>query len=105
MAAARGPTRLCCMRTRMISIVTVTGLAGMMLLSGCTLQDAMCSSGEYPVKAVRSTTGGTCVPDGEEPPAGYVRYPQGKVPEHVDDKWDQYWSEHMLDEKGNEITQ
>ena len=87
-----------------MSMLSVAGLAGMFLLSGCSLQDAMCSSGEYPVKAVRSTTGGACVPDGEEPPAGYVRYPEGKVPKHVDDEWDRYWSEHMLDEKGNEIA-
>jgi hypothetical protein len=103
MAAADRATRLCCMRTRMISMVTVAGLAGLFLMGGCTA-DAMCSSGEYPVKAVRSTTGGACVPDGQDPPAGYVRYPQGKVPKHVDDEWDRYWSEHMLDEKGNEIT-
>ncbi|MGA5300424.1 SCO0607 family lipoprotein [Nucisporomicrobium flavum] len=91
------------MRTRTMSMVSVAALAAMFLLGGCA-EDAMCSSGEYPVKAIRSTTGGACVPDGQDPPAGYVRYPAGKVPQHVDDKWDKYWSEHMLDEKGTEIA-
>lgn len=86
------------------AILTTTALATLLLAGGCGFHDAMCSSGEYPVKAVRSTTGGDCVKDGEEPPAGYVRYPQGKVPKYVDDEWDRYWSEHMLDADGNEVA-
>jgi hypothetical protein len=26
------------------------------------------------------------------------------VPERVDDEWDRYWNEHMLDENGREIS-
>ncbi|WP_306215583.1 SCO0607 family lipoprotein [Actinoplanes sp. RD1] len=74
----------------------------LLTLSGCWGPDAMCGNGEYPVKAVNSTTGGACVPDGEEPPAGYVRYPEGKTPTHVGDKWDTYWDTHTLDENGRE---
>ena len=44
-----------------------------------------------------------CVPEGQEPPAGYVRYPEGKVPEHVGDKWDEYWSTVVVDAKGNVV--
>ncbi|MEV6182407.1 hypothetical protein [Streptomyces sp. NPDC052015] len=79
-------------------------LAGLtaVLLTGCSIEEASCGGGEYPVLAVGST-GSACVPDGEQPPAGYARYPEGKVPEHVGDKWDEYWSTHTLDEKGDII--
>lgn len=83
--------------------LVVGGLASIFLVSGCG-PDAICSSGEYPVAAVRSTTGRACVADGQEPPAGFVRFPAGKVPQHVDDEWDQYWSGHLLDEKGQEVA-
>jgi hypothetical protein len=93
------------MRGRTITATGTAGLlAGMLLVGGCSIRDAMCRSGEYPVKAVHSTTGGACVKNGEDPPAGYVRYPAGKVPKHVGDEWDKYWSEHELDERGNEVA-
>lgn len=41
--------------------------------------------------------------DDEEPPKGYARYPEGKVPEHVDDKWYTYWQTRTLDENGKTI--
>ncbi|MEU8527111.1 hypothetical protein AB0C77_16165 [Streptomyces sp. NPDC048629] len=48
-------------------------------------------------------TGSACVSDEQEPPAGYVRYPAGKVPEQVGDKWDMYWHTHTLDKDGKII--
>ncbi|MFJ7491174.1 SCO0607 family lipoprotein [Streptomyces sp. NPDC097727] len=72
------------------------------LTTGCSLEDAICGGGEYPVMTVGST-GSACVPDGEDPPKGYVRYPEGKVPEHVDDKWDTYWRTHSVDRNGRII--
>ncbi|MEU8651701.1 hypothetical protein [Streptomyces sp. NPDC048737] len=82
----------------------MAGLAAA-LLTGCSLQieEAMCGDGEYPVLAVGST-GGSCVPNVEEPPAGYARYPEGKVPEHVGDEWDTYWSTRTLDGRGNVVA-
>ena len=77
---------------------------GAVPVGGCSLREAICSSGEYPVQAVGSTSGRACVADGEQPPAGYVRYPEGKVPQHVDDECDRYWQEHRLDERGIEIA-
>ena len=70
-------------------------------LTGCSLEyrEAICSDGEYPVTSVGGT-GSACAPDGERPPQGYTRYPEGKVPKHVDDKWDVYWRTHMIDESG-----
>jgi hypothetical protein len=73
---------------------------GVTLLSAGCAEDAICGSDDYPVKAVGSKTGQDCVPEGQEPPAGYVRYPEGKVPERVGDKWDEYWSTVVVDEKG-----
>ena len=76
-------------------------LATVAAVAGCSFKERICRSGEYPVKAVGSTTGRTCVRDGQDPPAGYVRYPAGKVPEHLDDEWDRYWRDKALDEHGN----
>jgi hypothetical protein len=71
-------------------------------LAGCSMEEASCGGGEYGVMTVGGT-GSACVPNGEEPPKGYVRYPEGKVPEHVGDKWDTYWDTHTVDENGNII--
>jgi hypothetical protein len=69
------------------------------------IRERICRSGEYPVKAVGNKTGRTCVPDGERPPPGYVRYPAGKVPKHVDDRWDRYWRTVVVDENGNIVNE
>ncbi|MGI5451062.1 SCO0607 family lipoprotein [Streptomyces sp. CA-243310] len=71
-------------------------------LAGCSMEDAICRGGEYPVMTV-GATGSACVPDGKPPPEGYTRYPEGKVPRHVDDTWDVYWRTHTLDDRGNII--
>ncbi|WP_327315770.1 SCO0607 family lipoprotein [Streptomyces sp. NBC_01235] len=78
------------------AVVALTGCAGF------EYQEDICSSGEYPVLAV-GDTGSACVSDKEEPPAGFVRYPEGKVPQQVDDTWDVYWDTHTLDKDGNII--
>ncbi|MFF7156023.1 SCO0607 family lipoprotein [Streptomyces sp. NPDC008139] len=84
--------------------LSLAGVAFMGLGSACSVQDAMCSGGEYPVASVGPPAGGgACVSDKEEPPKGFVRYPKGKVPRHVDDTWDKYWQEHSLDVDGNEV--
>jgi hypothetical protein len=74
--------------TRCVGGLALAGVTAALLV-GCSAEDATCGGDEYPVLAVGST-GSTCVPEGEEPPKGYVRYPEGKVPEHVGDKWDTY---------------
>ncbi|MEU8586017.1 hypothetical protein AB0C59_03255 [Streptomyces sp. NPDC048664] len=76
--------------------VTVTALTG---CSSSDFKDAICGGGEYPVLTVNGT-GSACVRNGEHPPAGYTRYPEGKVPQHVDDKWDVYWRTHTVDSNG-----
>lgn len=89
-------------RTR-ATVLTSVLISAAGLLSACSFStaDAMCSGGEYPVVAVDSTTGGACVKKGDNPPSGYTRYPKGKMPKHVDDKWDTYWRTHTVDAKGN----
>ncbi|WP_424861462.1 SCO0607 family lipoprotein [Streptomyces sp. MMS24-I29] len=81
----------------------LTALTAAALLTGCSFEDSICSDGEYPVMTV-GATGSACVPNDEQPPKGYVRYPEGKVPKHVDDKWDMYWRTHTLDTNGKIIT-
>lgn len=88
---------------RSLPALTVAGLAAAFLATGCSTQDRICGSGEYPVKAVGSTTGSACVADGEEPSKGYVRYPENKVPQHVGDTWDTYWSKVVVDKDGNVV--
>ncbi|MFE4857816.1 SCO0607 family lipoprotein [Streptomyces sp. NPDC056670] len=70
-----------------------------LVVTGCSTQDAICGGGEYPVLNVGSA-GRACVDKHQDPPKGYVRFPQGKVPEHVGDKWDKYWQTHTVDGSG-----
>ena len=88
---------------RTLTGAVLTAALGLTLLTAGCVEDAICGSDDYPVKAVGNTTGQDCVPEGEEPPAGYVRYPAGKVPKHVGDKWDEYWSTVVVDERGNVV--
>ena len=87
-------------KARIAAVLAST--AAVLTLSGCAgweYRENICSGGEYPVLAVGST-GSACVSDEEEPSAGYARYPEGKVPQEVGDKWDVYWETHTLDEDG-----
>ncbi|MFF2330079.1 MULTISPECIES: SCO0607 family lipoprotein [unclassified Streptomyces] len=79
--------------------LALASVAVALLTAGCSTEDAVCSDGEYPVLTVGST-GSACVSNDEEPPKGYTRYPEGKVPKHVDDKWYTYWETHTVDENG-----
>ena len=79
----------------------VIAIAAALLLSGCT-PDAICRSAEYPAQQIGGT-GRQCVPQGQDPPAGWVRYPAGQEPKHVDDEWDVYWRTHALDRGGKVI--
>ncbi|MEU3660295.1 hypothetical protein AB0E77_11090 [Streptomyces sp. NPDC032940] len=76
-------------------------LTAALMLGGCSVEyrDDICRDGEYPVTSVGGT-GSACVADDEQPPQGYTRFPEGKVPRQVDDKWDVYWRTHMIDENG-----
>lgn len=87
------------MRVRLM----VLGAVIITSLSGCFYEERICGSEDYPVKAVGSATGQDCVPKGQEPPEGYVRYPKGQEPEVVGDEWDEYWSNRVLDENGNVV--
>jgi hypothetical protein len=78
----------------------VAGIVTAFLVTGCSTQERVCEPEEYPVKAVEGT-GGSCVANGKEPPKGSVRYPKGKVPEYVDDKWDKYWRKVVFDKNGH----
>jgi hypothetical protein len=92
-------------RTRSTSAaLVVAALATAALAGGCSFKDAICRGGEYPVKAIGNTTGRACVADGQEPPEVFVRYPEGKVPKHVDDEWDKYWSDKIVDKDGNIVS-
>ncbi|KUN24969.1 hypothetical protein AQJ23_18245 [Streptomyces antibioticus] len=91
-----GKARIAAVLASAVAALTLTGCAGW------EYRENICSSGEYPVLAVGST-GSACVPDTEEPSAGYARYPKGKVPQEVGDKWDVYWQTHTLDEDGKTV--
>ncbi|GGV90276.1 hypothetical protein GCM10015535_45990 [Streptomyces gelaticus] len=97
-ATARGGRRA----SRSAAGLALAAATVAVLTTGCSMQDAICSGGEYPVMTIGGT-GSACVSDDEDPPKGYVRYPKGKVPEHVDDKWDMYWRTHSVDKNGRII--
>lgn len=89
-------------RRRAAATAALTAVMAAAALTGCSIRDDICSDGEYPVLAV-GNTGSACVTDGEQPPEGWARYPEGKVPKQVDDEWDVYWRTHTLDENGKII--
>jgi hypothetical protein len=88
---------------RSVPGLAVAAMTTVFMIGGCSFQQAICRNGEYPVKAIGNTTGRACVADDQEPPEGYVRYPAGKVPKHVDDKWDKYWRNVIVDKDGNVV--
>lgn len=91
-------------RSRAVGAALV-GAAAVVALSGCSgleYREAICGGGEYPVLTVNGT-GSACTANDQKPPSGYARYPKGKVPQHVGDKWDVYWDTHTLDENGTII--
>ncbi|MCK7622367.1 hypothetical protein MUU72_04390 [Streptomyces sp. RS10V-4] len=94
-ARAAGPVGL-----RTVPVLVAAGAAAAAVLSGCSVRDAVCGNDAYPVQAVGSS-GSACVPKDQDPPAGYVRYPAGKEPRHVDDKWYTFWNSHTIDKHGN----
>lgn len=87
---------------RPLVALAAASLAADLLVIGCSTVESVCSGDEYPVLAVNNT-GSACVPDNEQPPQGYTRYPEGKEPQHVGDKWDTFWQTHTVDEKGTVI--
>ncbi len=73
-------------------------------MTGCggfECQEDVCGADEYPALSVRGT-GSICV-SSKEGPGGFVKYPQGKVPQQVDDEWDLYGDAHTLDEDGKVV--
>lgn len=69
--------------TPLLAALLATGL-----LSGCLAGERMCSSDEYPVYSVEfPESGRACVSDDAEPPAGYARYPEGRVPEYASEDY------------------
>nr|WP_229695541.1 hypothetical protein [Streptomyces lacrimifluminis] len=99
-ATAIRPGRVRIAAAALVSAAAVVALTG---CSGFEYVENVCGSDEYPVLSVGST-GSSCVSDKEEPPAGSVRYPKGKVPQEVGDKWDVYWETHTFDKDGKIIT-
>jgi hypothetical protein len=84
------------------AVLLTVALTASLLSTGCADQ-AICRNGEYPVTAVGST-GRACVPGDQEPPAGYVRFPAGQEPKRTGDKWDEYWTTHMIDKSGAAVA-
>lgn len=87
---------------RPVTVLVLAAVSMAFALTGCSMEDAICGGGEYPILNVGST-GSACAPNGHEPPKGYTRYPEGKVPEHVGDTWDTYWQSHTVDKGGKII--
>ncbi len=67
------------------SSLAALGVVG--LMAGCTtFNERVCEKGEYAVRATAAPeTGRTCVPNGQEPPPGYERFPPGQTPTYPED--------------------
>ena len=85
-------------------LLTSAALAALTAACSFDPADNICMSDEYPVATVGYAGSGSCVSDDKQPPRDSVRYPEGRVPQHVDDKWDTYWQTHALDAHGKLIT-
>ena len=70
---------------RLLTSSLALGIIGSMV--GCgTFKERVCESGEYAVRAIEAPeTGRTCVPNGQEPPPGYERFPPGQTPTYLED--------------------
>ena len=79
----------------------VVAAVAALLVGGCA-PEAICRSAEYPAQQIGGT-GRQCVPQGQDPPSGWARYPAGQEPRHVDDEWDVYWRTHSLNAGGKVI--
>ncbi|MFE3204877.1 SCO0607 family lipoprotein [Embleya sp. NPDC059237] len=90
---------------RLLAVALAAILAGSSTAGCDAFQEHVCGGGEYPVKQIGSATGRQCVPDDRDPPPGTVRYPAGKVPRTVGDKWDKRWSRTIFDANGNPVAQ
>jgi hypothetical protein len=57
------------------------------LVPGCgVIKERVCRRGEYAARAISAPeTGRVCVPNGEEPPSGYERFPPGETPTYTRD--------------------
>ncbi|MFF8594553.1 SCO0607 family lipoprotein [Streptomyces sp. NPDC015220] len=89
-------------RTPLLLLVLVSAVAALPLTGCAGRQERVCSPGRDPVLAVNDS-GSDCIPSDEEPAPGWARYPQGKVPVHLDDKWDRYWADKTLDQHGRVV--
>ncbi|MBO3752008.1 hypothetical protein J5X84_38575 [Streptosporangiaceae bacterium NEAU-GS5] len=82
-------------------IFGAVGETAFFLFNRFVWREKVCMADEYPVKLIGSSTGSRCVPNGQEPPEGFVRYPAGKVPMYLGDKWDRRWKDAVFDENGD----
>ncbi|MFJ3902374.1 SCO0607 family lipoprotein [Streptomyces sp. NPDC090025] len=81
----------------------LVGVTAALSLTACVgYEENICSRGEYPAMAI-GDSGSYCEKDGKEPDPGFTRYPEGKVPQHVGDQWDEYWTTRTVDKDGKII--
>ncbi len=81
------------MRTRSRAAWRAAAVAPLVatLASGCLFAgERLCADDEYSALFLEDgrLMGGTCVPSGEEPPAGYVRWPRDLEPTYLRDRDD-----------------
>lgn len=67
--------------SRRAAVLLVAALAGAPALAACDpIDEKVCSSGEYPVKASDGSGGSTCIKTGAPIPSGYTTYEPGNTP-------------------------
>lgn len=74
------------MRAPRVTVLLVGSALTASAAAGCAWRERVCSADEHPVRTTATTDDGlACAPGDEEPPAGYERFPEGEVPEYVDE--------------------
>lgn len=74
-------------RTQSRFLVRAIAVPIALLAAGCgELRERVCERGQYAARAIAAPeTGRVCVPDGQEPPLGYERFPPGQTPTYLED--------------------
>ncbi len=70
---------------RMLAGLPLAGVVGAVAACG-PFRERVCERSEYAVRAITAPDAGrTCVPNDQEPPPGYERFPAGEKPTYLED--------------------
>lgn len=79
-------------RARSRAHLLLAAVVSVSALTACDVYvERPCAEGEDPVYALDNPTGMHCLPQGRPEPPGWARYPPGRVPQEVGDRYYRSW--------------